>query len=499
MEKTIIALEIGSSKIKGATGSVSPDGALNVKAVEEEPITDIVRYGCILNVVDTAQAVRNVINRLEQREAPRKVEGVYLSIGGRSLSAQSVDIERRLPSETIIEQDIIEDITAEALEYPMNDRTIVDVTPREVLIDNRVTTRPTGVMGSHVLARLNLVSCRTQLLRTLSVVIEDRLGLNIMGTFVRPLALADLVLLNEEKKLGCMLVDFGAETTTVAIYRGGILVHLAVLPMGSRNITRDITALNYLEEQAEELKKVGGSAFPTLESTHAPGQPDLVAINNYVSARAAEIIVNIVEQITYAGLTPDCLPGGIVIVGKGARLNGFNQRLEQLSHLKVRQGAPGNRLRILDGRIQIADSVDVLAILSKAAKSDPKECMTAPVAEQPAAATETYATGTTTAPAASNQGGTRAPAANPGNNDSVLSNAGSISTPAGSNQGGTHAPTTNTGSQQAPRPVPTTPKPVSEPIPAPKKPNLFARGYNQLVTKVANLITNSFEEEEDEE
>ena len=85
-EKIIIALEIGSSKIKGATGSVGPDGALNVKAVEEEPITDIVRYGCIRNIVETAQAVRNVISRLEQREAPRKVEGVYLSLGGRSLS-----------------------------------------------------------------------------------------------------------------------------------------------------------------------------------------------------------------------------------------------------------------------------------------------------------------------------------------------------------------------------------------------------------------------------
>ncbi len=56
-----------------------------------------------------------------------------------------------------------------------------------------------------------------------------------MDTFARPIALAELVLLNEEKKLGCMLVDVGAETTTVAIYKGGVLMHLAVLPMGSRS------------------------------------------------------------------------------------------------------------------------------------------------------------------------------------------------------------------------------------------------------------------------
>jgi len=91
-EKIIIALEIGSSKIKGATGAVGPDGAINVKAVEREPISDIVRYGCVRNIVETAQAVRKVIDRLELRESPRKIEGIYLSIGGRSLSSQAATI-----------------------------------------------------------------------------------------------------------------------------------------------------------------------------------------------------------------------------------------------------------------------------------------------------------------------------------------------------------------------------------------------------------------------
>lgn len=458
-EKLIIALEIGSSKIKGATGLIGPNGALNVKAVEEEPIIDIVRYGGIRNIVETERVVRSVINRLEQRESLRKIQGVYLSVGGRSLTAQSVEIERRLPSESIITKEIIQDITSEAFDSPLNERSIVTVTPRELLVDNAATPRPIGVMGSHIVARFNLVSCRTQLLRNISVVIEDRLGLKIMGTFARPLALADLVLLNEEKRLGCMLVDFGAETTTVAIYRSGALVHLAVLPMGSRNITRDITALNYLEEQAEELKKAGGSAVPTHESTHNPGQPDFVTINNYISARAGEIIVNIIEQIKYAGLTPDRLPKGIIIVGRGARLSGFNQRLEQMSGLTVRSGLPGNRMRILDGRIQVADAVDVLSILNKAAQSDPQECLSArpePI-KQPIVEPEQVQPAPTPAPKP-----------------------------------------VPTGTTTPPRPVPPTP-PVGGNGKGEKKPNLFVKGYNNLVNRVAKIISDGFEEEEDEE
>ncbi len=391
-EKTLIALEIGSSKIKGAVGTVDATGSLNVKIVEEERICDIVRHGCIRNVVETEAAVRNVITKLEKRLAPRRIQTVYLNIGGRSLASMVTNIERRLPQEAEITRSLIEEITDEALSSTLPDRDVVSVTPREILVDNSPAPRPIGMMGSCVGARLNLITCRSQIRRNLSRVIEDRLGMSIADTFVRPLAEADLVLTPEEKRLGCMLVDFGAETTTVAIFKGGVLIHLATLPLGSRNITRDITALNHLEERAEELKILGGSALPTGQDA-AGGPGEYAMINNYVGARAGEIILNIVKQIEYAGITADRLAEGIIIVGRGARLNGFNQRLSQMSGMKVRTGTLSNRVRILDGRISPADAVDVISILAEAARNNPRECLSPrqpeprhdvnPVPEQP--------------------------------------------------------------------------------------------------------------------
>lgn len=388
-EKTIIALEIGSSKIKGAIGTVDPSGLLSVKAVEEEKIYDIVRYGCIRNVVETASAVRNVVSRLEQREAPRKIERVYVSLGGRSLTSESIDIERRYSQETEITREIIKEITEEALSRELPDHVVVKALPKELRVDNAPTARPVGMYGQQISARLNLVSCRSQLLKNLVQVIETRMGLKIADIIVRPLAEADLVLLSDEKRLGCMMVDFGAETTTVAIYKNGVLQHLAVLPMGSRNITRDITALNHLEEKAEELKIAFGNALPGTEMTgiRPADNTDIAAVNNYVSARAGEILMNVVEQIKYAGLTPDKLPAGVVVIGRGARLAGFTNRLEQiLPGMKVRMGIPDNKVRILDGRIQSADAVDVIAVLSEAAHNEPVECLSPrPIVTQPVA------------------------------------------------------------------------------------------------------------------
>ena len=380
-EKYIVALEIGSSKIKGAIGIVDPQGTLSVKAVEEEKLYDGVRYGCIRNVVETAGAIRNVIGRLEMREPGRNVTGVYVSVGGRSLMAQGIEIERRLPQEMEITNDLIADMTGDALNYQLHERTIVDVTPKEFRVDNSPTNRAVGMFGSHVSARLNLISCRTQLVRNLNHVLDERLHLPVHDMFVRQIAEADFVLYPEEKRQGCMLVDCGAETTTVSIYKNGVLLYMNTIPMGSRNITRDITSLNYLEERAEELKINGGNALISTEP--APTQPngliDYGQINNYVAARAGEIIANINEQIKYAGLTPDKLPAGIILTGRGSKLNGFDRRLENLTTLKVRYGGPVNRVRILDGRINAADHVDVISILATAAKDrEVKECLSRP-------------------------------------------------------------------------------------------------------------------------
>jgi cell division protein FtsA len=71
----------------------------------------------------------------------------------------------------------------------------------------------------------------------------------VNGIILSPLAVAKHVLSYDERQLGCMLVDLGAETTTVSIYKNDALIHIATLPFGGRNITRDIMSLNVLEER----------------------------------------------------------------------------------------------------------------------------------------------------------------------------------------------------------------------------------------------------------
>lgn len=381
--RLIAVLEIGSSKIRGAVGAVDNSGVVNVIAVEEERVTDNrVRYGIVQNL-EVQNLLMQVIDRLEAypRVDPRQITGVYVSLGGRSLVSSTEDVSITLPPETEIKAPIITDLCKMAADRIGGDRDVVEVIPVRFLVDNKVQTRPIGSFGSKIDARMTVLSCAPQMKRMLSRVITERIGLNINGFVTRAVAEADLTLTDDEKRLGCMFVDFGAETTTVAIYKGGTVTYVATLPIGSRNITIDITTLNHLEERAEEIKRVGGNANPQdYKSARVDGM-DYTDINNYIHARADEIVANIIAQIKYAGLREEDLNEGIVIVGGGARLRGFNELLAERSKMKVRRGAPSASIRILDGGIDPGENVDVISLLVAASKLPEADCFTRKVPE----------------------------------------------------------------------------------------------------------------------
>lgn len=381
-QKNIIAIEIGSSKVKGAVGSYnSADGVLTVYAVEEEPLLDWVRYGAVSNVEELSKLVGRIIRKIENRVSPRKITSVYASIGGRSLSSVQREVERNLGDEREITDELLDSLSRELAVSPDPARDLLAVIPKEYYVNKVLVEQPKGTMGRTLKISANQILCRQATKRNLDILFSDKLHLNVGGYEIRHVALGHLVLTPEEKSLGCMLVDFGAETTTVSIYRHGNLQYLATIPMGSRNITRDITRRNMLEEQAERFKRSYGNALGV--TTPAAGGEDIAVINNYVEQRAGEIIANIRAQIKYAGLKPTDLPAGIVIVGRGALLAGFNEKLEKNAAMKVRVGsvASEQRIRITDGRISPADACDVISVMFMAAMRGARECLTEPVAQ----------------------------------------------------------------------------------------------------------------------
>ena len=392
MEPTYIAaIEIGSSHIRAAVGSVDDTGTLSVLGVEEECAIDAVRYGAVQNVEEVSNRINKLKLKLENHQTihPRKIKAVYVALGGRSTMGASALVERTYNDETEITPDVLRQLTDEARAQAFSDRTVVEILPRQFTVDNLDSVNPRGTFGRDIRADYNLITCRPIVQKNLIRAIAERQQIAIKDIFVRQTALADLVLTSDEKKLGCMLVDFGAETTTVSIYKGGFLKYFATLPIGSRCITRDIMTLGFTEEKAEEIKRNIGDAVnvePNIRKHDFDG--DATEVNNYVRARAGEIAANIIEQAKYAGgmsLAND-LPAGIILVGCGSKLRGFPQLLQsQQSNVKVRLGSLPAEIRIADPRLQSLDTLDVISLLNATVHNKPQECTELPEPVAPVA------------------------------------------------------------------------------------------------------------------
>ena len=385
-DRYIAAIEISSSKIVGAIGKLSATGELNVIALEKDKIVEYVRYGIIQNVEEVNTALSRIINRLNQKTCLNKrlIKAVYVGISGRSLRNIPYEVNRNLPEDTEINEQIVSQIKEEVLRANIDSSLeVIQAVPRSYFIDKSETKSPIGSMGNNIRGSFDIIACRQQIRRNLAKMFHEKTKIEIKDYIVTPLAVADLVLSNEEKRLGCMLVDMGAEVTTVSIYRNGNLNYLATLPLGSRNITRDITTLNVLEERAEEIKTSSGNAIAA--ETVSPlniGGIKLSDVQNLVAARSEEIVANIIKQLTYAEPDGKQLPGGVIAVGGGFKLNGMTQLLEQQSLLKVRLGKVPEYIRLEDTNASKMEYIQVISLLHAASKLDDNNCLITPVQEE---------------------------------------------------------------------------------------------------------------------
>jgi len=354
--------------LKLGVAAVNPDADdnIDISAVEQQPVGDGIRFGRISNIDDIAETLQRAVSDIEQRPGvrPGKVTGVFVALGGRTLGTVRASASITLPDETTISQAIVERLENDACKaFVPENREILDIIPMKYVIDGLSTSRPAGTVGKHIDAEFTLVVCDPRNARNIETVVKDRLNLNICGYIIRPLALARLCLSPEDTYPGCMLVDVGAETTTLAIFKNCVLQYIATLPLGSQHITNDLASgLSISQTEAEKIKLTLANAMPDTDSSTV----EQFNIDNYVTARVKEIAANIIAYIGFGGLRISDLGGGIVLCGRGAKLKNFGRMLQSLSGLKVRNASPMTRFNISDSSVVAGDCLDLLALVNDA-------------------------------------------------------------------------------------------------------------------------------------
>lgn len=334
----IVALELGSSKIVGIVAEKLPSGQVTVTNVYQEQMSNCVHYGIVQNIENVKGAVGRILKAIETF-VDGTVTKVYVGIAGRSLHNHVVEVERSIDSTRAISQDAINGLIAEAKRYNVRGMEVIGAVPASFTVDGSETRTPVGQVGSRIKARVNLIVAKPRLKGNLDHALSYGAGSN-KSYVITATAMGNHLLTKDEMELGCLLVDMGAETTTLAFYRNSALQLLTTLPMGGRNITRDIAVgLNVVEETAEKIKRtVDGPLDTSRDSNVVIEGVKSSEASNYISARTDEILANINQQLTDARIDSDSFHS-IVLAGGGALMPGLVQRVEDSLKVKARLAA----------------------------------------------------------------------------------------------------------------------------------------------------------------
>ena len=251
----IVAIELGSFSIRGIAGRKNFDGSIQILDIVERPSMNCIRKGIIYNIDKTIKNINSIISQLNQ-DLDVYINKAYVGIGGQSLRTIRNSVSRQLDTNVVISNEIVENLLNTNLSANYADCDILGVIPQEYRIGTQYTTDPIGILSNHIEGKYLNIVAKSILKENVQKCFQTA-GIEIVDMFISPLALADNLLTDTEKRSGCALVDFGADTTTVAIFKNNLLRYLAVIPLGGNNITQDICSLQVEESDAESLKIKG--------------------------------------------------------------------------------------------------------------------------------------------------------------------------------------------------------------------------------------------------
>jgi cell division protein FtsA len=345
----IVALDVGTSKITVIVGELGVGEPIEIIGYGSQTSRGIKR-GVVVDIESTVQAIQRALSEAELMSGC-EIRAVYAGIGGNSIRGQNSTGVVAVRDREITVGDVERVLDAAKALPTLSDQKILHVLAQEYLVDDQDGIRmPVGMSGTRLEAKVHIVTATQSAVQNINKCVQ-RCGLHVDNLILQPLASSLAVLTEDEKELGVMMIDLGAGTTDIAIWKDGAMRHSAVIPLGGDQVTSDIAqAFRTATPNAEELKIKYACALAKLaapeETIQVPGvgerEPRRLArqvLASVVQPRYDEILGLALAELRRSGLE-DLVPAGIVVTGGGSKIEGALEHAEEVFGMPVRLGVP---------------------------------------------------------------------------------------------------------------------------------------------------------------
>ncbi|HJY98907.1 MAG TPA: cell division protein FtsA [Patescibacteria group bacterium] len=378
MSKTriVAGIEMGSNKVATLISQVIQDPvsletSINVVGASAAPSKGIKKG----QIVDIEEAVESTIASVEaaERMAGYNLDSAYIALGGAHIHSQNSHgvVAVSDPDGEITQSDVDRAVdAAQAVSLPTS-REVVHVLPREYIVDGETGVRDAvGMSGVRLEVDTHIISAGSAAVKNVRKAIAE-VGIHPEALVFSGLASAEAVISPTEKELGCVLVDIGAGTTSIAAYSDGAIAYSGVIPVGAKNVTNDLAiGLRVSLETAEKIKLALSAKkkkdaeesdemdLESLGVTEIKKISKKTLLEGIIRPRMNEIFTMVRIELEKEGLGAR-IPSGAIITGGGAETAGALDSAKRMLSLPVRLGIPKGIGGLIDDVINPAYSTPV--------------------------------------------------------------------------------------------------------------------------------------------
>ncbi len=353
---TIAALDVGTTKVacfiaKMGAKDDSPN-EFQVVGVGHHRSRGM-RGGQVTNLDEAEASVRAAVDAAEQM-ANERIDKVSVNMSCGGPQSTRVDVEMAVSGHQIRDTDVRRVIDHGSSQYDPHDRELIHCIPTGYSIDgSNGIIDPRGMFGGKLGVNIHLVTAAVGPSRNLGSVIE-RCDLDVAERVVSSYASGVACLVEDEKELGCTVIDMGGGTTSIAVFAEGHVAFVETIPVGGQHITGDIAkGLSTPVAKAERLKTVHGSVLQApanardLIKVPLVGEDDETSANEVPKSMLVQIIQARVEETlelvrSHLDVSGFGKSAGrrVVLTGGASQLEGLRDLAELVLDKQVRLARP---------------------------------------------------------------------------------------------------------------------------------------------------------------
>lgn len=347
----LVAIDLGSSGVRAIAAECVGEDLFHILGAASSHREGGIKQGTIGSTANVGYMINEVLRLLANTIHIDNLPTAFVLLGGRSMQAVDVSAKRDQVHRLAVSPQLLADMKNECttkIERVNPDFKVFDVIPSCYVLDGVPQEDiPTNAQkATKVEAYYTAFAAKKELDSRLNMSF-DKAGRSIESSFIRADVLLSVFQCQEAREQenydifanGCAVIDMGAQTTTLTIYKGGAYLVSKVYPRGGDDITSAIAAqLQLSTDMAEQLKREWGVASPDfVEDKEAVAISNVKAVDlaTLIEAKLNEIFESVWKKLDEYTDRIERL----YITGGASMLQGMDLYVQKHTKLEVYYGA----------------------------------------------------------------------------------------------------------------------------------------------------------------